>query len=67
MNSALTTLVAFAVFTLAACAHHDNDVSHHHHQKEAEKVSYEGKCAYSVENKQYDVAGKPEFNVNMKA
>ena len=62
MNPALMIFTTFAVLNFVACAHHDNDVSHHHHQEESEKVSYEGKCAYSVEKKQYDVPGKPEYN-----
>jgi len=61
----INILLATFVMTLGlnSCAHHDNAVSHHHHEEAPKKASYEGKCAYSVENKNFDVQGNPEFNI----
>lgn len=57
-------IAALAVVSMifVSCAHHDNKVDHHHHE-DAAKISYEGKCAYSVENAKFDVPGNPEFKL----
>ncbi len=54
-------VLALVAVSFSSCAHHDKDVEHHHHDVN-KKVSFDGKCAASVENSQYDVAGKPEYN-----
>jgi len=63
MHKFMKLLVIIAVgLSLSSCAHHDKDVEHHHHDA-SKKVSFNGKCASAVENSQYDIPGKPEFNV----
>lgn len=52
--------LVLGVMALSGCASTHEDVSEHHHH---EKAQFDGKCAYSVENGKYDVAGKPEFNL----
>ena len=46
---------------LTGCASTHEDVAEHHHHEE--KAQFEGKCAYSVSNGKYDVAGNPEYKL----
>ncbi|GEM_PF-1362389 len=46
---------------LAGCATtHENVAEHHHHE---DKAKFDGKCAYSVANGKYDIAGKPDYRL----
>ncbi len=62
-NLSQVFLAVFIALGFSSCAHHDNKVDHHHHEDTTKKISYEGKCAYSIEHGQYNVVGNPEFNV----
>lgn len=47
--------------SISACAHHDTNVEHHHHDA-LQQTSFDGRCAYSVAHNELGVKGEKEFS-----